>query len=173
MSLIAFENRFELYLEIKSSIAKEIESLRRDKRIGKTLELKVIITCNPNLILLTKELQEVLGVSEVVILYDNSIEKFNTELITLTDDPHTVKCPRCWHCHGVTENFGHLPDEIEADPSLAKEKLCDNCQQTILSDYPNHPSVPHIKAAIATQREKYSVNKSSHIAGIPPAKTNT
>lgn len=172
MTTAVFNDRFNLYLEIKSSIAKEIESLRQEKRLGKTLELKVEVTCNPNLILLNKELQELLGVSEVIISYDNSIERFDTELTVLTDDPHIVKCPRCWHCHGVTENFGHLPEEIEADPSLAKEKLCDNCQQIILNDYPNHPSVPYIKAALTAQREKYS-NKSSLIAGIPPAKSNT
>jgi hypothetical protein len=71
-------------------------------------------------------------------------------------DGHNVKCPRCWHWHGVTENFGHLPEEIVADPKLAKEKLCDRCQQIILIDFPNHPSAAHIKAALAAQRDKYT-----------------
>ena len=72
------------------------------------------------------------------------------------DDGHNVKCPRCWHWHGVTENFGHLPEEISANPKLAKEKLCDKCQQIILTDFPNHSAVPHIKAALAAQKTKYA-----------------
>lgn len=72
------------------------------------------------------------------------------------NDGHNVKCPRCWHWHGVVENFGHLPEEIAANPKLEKEKLCDNCQKTILSDFPNHPAVPHIKSALLAQRARYS-----------------
>ena len=66
-----------------------------------------------------------------------------------------VKCPRCWHYHYVTDNFGHLPEEILANPSLADEHLCDNCQSTILKDFPNHSSVPHIKKHLQEQAAKY------------------
>lgn len=80
-----------------------------------------------------------------------------TETITVQpmNDGRNVKCPRCWHWHGVIENFGHLPEEIEAKPELEKEKLCDGCQKTILENFPDHPSVPHIKAALANQILKY------------------
>lgn len=71
------------------------------------------------------------------------------------NDGHNVKCPRCWRWHGVTENFGHLPEEIAARPELAKEKLCDRCQAVILTDYPLHPSVVHIQAAMDRQMVKY------------------
>lgn len=72
------------------------------------------------------------------------------------DDGRNVKCPRCWHHHGCIENFGHLPDEIEANPRLGMEKLCDRCQSVILEEYPNHPSAVHIRAALELQRGKYS-----------------
>lgn len=72
------------------------------------------------------------------------------------DDGRNVKCPRCWHWHGVVDNFGHLPAEIALDPKLAKEKLCDGCQQIILRDFPNHDSVPHIVAALERQRALYT-----------------
>lgn len=75
------------------------------------------------------------------------------------DDGRNVKCPRCWHWHGVVENFGHLPQEIELNPKLAKEKLCDKCQQIIVNDFPNHPSVPHIMSAMEAQLAKYSKSK--------------
>lgn len=72
------------------------------------------------------------------------------------NDGRNVKCPRCWHWHGVTENFGYLPEEIAADPKLANEKLCDGCQKTILQNFPDHPSAPHIKAALMAQKAKYT-----------------
>jgi hypothetical protein len=56
------------------------------------------------------------------------------------NDGHNVKCPRCWHWHGVAENF---------------DRLCDKCQQIMLADFPNHPSVPHIQSALTAQRAKY------------------
>lgn len=78
-------------------------------------------------------------------------------IVQSMDDGHNVKCPRCWHWHGVTENFGHLPEEIEAKPELAREKLCDKCQSVILRDFPDHPSAPHIRAALRAQHDKYTV----------------
>lgn len=56
------------------------------------------------------------------------------------DDGRNVKCPRCWHWHGVIENF---------------DNLCDKCQKIILTDFPNHPSVPYIKSALEAQAKKY------------------
>ncbi len=76
--------------------------------------------------------------------------------VTSMNDGHNVKCPRCWHWHGVVENFGHLPEEGKADPSLVKEKLCDKCQKIILEYYPDHPSVPFIKEALRKQKDKYA-----------------
>lgn len=57
------------------------------------------------------------------------------------NDGRNVKCPRCWHWHGVVENF---------------DGLCDKCQQTILTDFPDHESVPFVKSAIMKQRQKYT-----------------
>lgn len=73
------------------------------------------------------------------------------------DDGHNVKCPRCWHWHGVTENFGHEPGAVLPDGrNPDKEKLCDRCQQIILEEYPEHPAVPYIRAAQAAQKLKYT-----------------
>lgn len=50
-------------------------------------------------------------------------------------DPETyTKCPRCYGLHSVRGNF---------------DDLCDGCVKTILEHFPNHASVPHIKAAFA------------------------
>jgi hypothetical protein len=58
------------------------------------------------------------------------------------DDGRNVKCPRCWHWHGVRENF---------------DNLCDSCCKVILADFPNHPSVAHIRAAYDAQARKYGI----------------
>lgn len=44
------------------------------------------------------------------------------------------KCPRCFGQHSIHGNF---------------DNLCDPCVKTILEYFPNHPSVPHIRAALA------------------------
>jgi hypothetical protein len=53
-----------------------------------------------------------------------------------------VKCPRCWKIHSVDCNF---------------DNLCDRCVDAILTDHPNHESVPHIKAALEAQRKRWAV----------------
>lgn len=59
-------------------------------------------------------------------------------------DPETyLRCPRCYGYHSVHGNF---------------DNLCDQCQQTILQHFPDHESVPHIKAALA----KWSNDKLTH-----------
>lgn len=50
----------------------------------------------------------------------------------LQNDPNYVKCPRCWH---YTHEGLHNHDN-----------LCDRCCHVLLNAWPDHPSVPHIKA---------------------------
>lgn len=73
------------------------------------------------------------------------------------DNGHNVKCPRCWHWHGVTTNFGHEPGAVlpdNRDPD--KEKLCDKCQYVIVTKFPNHPSIPFIKDALEKQKALFT-----------------
>lgn len=56
----------------------------------------------------------------------------------------------------MVDNFGNLPEEVAIDPKLATERLCDRCQDVILKDYPEHPSVPYIRQALARQLAKYT-----------------
>lgn len=50
-------------------------------------------------------------------------------------DPETYsKCPRCYGYHSYHGTF---------------DNLCMDCCLTIVRDFPNHESVPHIKAAFA------------------------
>ena len=45
-----------------------------------------------------------------------------------------LRCPRCYGYHSIHGNF---------------DSLCDPCQQTILRHFPEHESIPHIRAALA------------------------
>lgn len=78
------------------------------------------------------------------------------------DDGHNVKCPRCWRWHGVLENFGHEPGcALPEGRNPDREKLCDRCQKIILEHFPDHPSVPHIKAAVNAQVIKYTPSRAA------------
>lgn len=59
---------------------------------------------------------------------------------TRSNDPDYVRCPRCYGNHSVRGNF---------------DNLCDKCQRVLLSDFPDHESVPFIREALA----KWSVKK--------------
>ena len=47
-----------------------------------------------------------------------------------------AKCPRCYGLHSVRGNF---------------DNLCDTCQETILEHFPDHASVPFIRAALLSR----------------------
>lgn len=50
-------------------------------------------------------------------------------------DPETyAECPRCHSHHSIHGNY---------------DNLCDRCQSVLVEHFPNHPSVPHIKRAMA------------------------
>jgi len=57
------------------------------------------------------------------------------------DNGRNVRCPRCWHWHGIGENF---------------DSLCDDCQRVIVADYPEHPSAAAIRKTMKLQKEKYT-----------------
>lgn len=50
------------------------------------------------------------------------------------DEETYHECPRCKGQHSIRGNF---------------DNLCDRCQQIILEHFPDHESVPHIRAALA------------------------
>ena len=100
---------------------------------------------------------------------DNMQNDFLKVVVVSMNDGHNVKCPRCWHWHGMTENFGHEPGAVlpdNRDPE--KEKLCDRCQKIILTDYPTHPSVPHIKSAMTAQQANYARMPNAELSDSRP-----
>lgn len=71
---------------------------------------------------------------------------------SLASDPNYVKCPRCWkYSHEGLSNY---------------DNLCDTCCSTLISAWPDHPSVPHIKAQHAAwlkhNKENHTVVQAKH-----------
>jgi hypothetical protein len=61
----------------------------------------------------------------------------------VSEDTGHVKCPRCWHyTHVGLFNF---------------DGLCDRCCGVILDNYPDHWSVPGIRAKQKEQEERWNI----------------
>ncbi len=104
-------NDMEVFFEVRKAVLKEMELLRENKVIGKSLEAKVTINCNKQ----TKDILEKLGslrelfISSDVIL--NEINSDEVEVIAEKSEGHV--CPRCWN---VFENI---------------ESLCPRCEEVM------------------------------------------
>lgn len=73
-----------------------------------------------------------------------------------------VKCPRCWHYHYGSLNFGHEPGHEK----YGKEFLCNNCIEIILNNYPDHPSVKFILENLEQRGLKREDNPISANEGV-------
>lgn len=69
-----------------------------------------------------------------------------------------AKCPRCKHHHLGWGAFGHLKYEIDLNPKLIFERLCQRCIDVILLEHPNHESVQYIKLYEEKEKEYYNIN---------------
>jgi hypothetical protein len=66
----------------------------------------------------------------------------NGEFVAVDDAATTMRtrCPRCKRYHDIIDNY---------------DNLCDRCVTALINDFPNHESVPHIKANICQQQAKW------------------
>ena len=135
-----FDLMYELLLEIKSKISHDIEGLRKSKKIGKNLDIGVDFFCGVDAPITAEGLREFLGVSVVEINWIDPLENYYWKIRVL-DEEGMLKCPRCWHVHKNIYNFGHE----EGHEKYHTEKLCDNCERTILACFPEHEAVKFIK----------------------------
>lgn len=87
---------------------------------------------------------DVQGIGDGGMTEDQSLSQFAVLVVPLGNDPNYTKCPRCWMYHAVKDNY---------------DGLCDRCCRVIVDSFPNHESVPHIKASYEAQRVKYSKQK--------------
>ena len=62
-------------------------------------------------------------------------------VLAMQGDPRYAKCPRCWHFHGALLNH---------------DALCDRCCNSILEGWPDHESVPFIRANRAAQARYFA-----------------
>ena len=76
---------------------------------------------------------------------DEQYAKLTVTVRSLANSPDHVKCPRCWHyTHAGIHNH---------------DGLCDRCCNVLLEAFPDHPSVPFIKANYDAQQAHYKISK--------------
>lgn len=85
---------FEILLEIRSTVSKELEELRRNKEIGSSLDAKVILTVDSK----TKAIVDKYAAEMVEFLIVSQLEVVEGD--SLKVEPMKAdgeKCDRCWH----------------------------------------------------------------------------
>lgn len=76
----------------------------------------------------------------IVIVYTPFGEIARTFYDSIEIAPHGIApCPRCWKA-GIPSNH---------------DGLCDRCCDVLVESFPDHESVPRIKAALQAQRERW------------------
>jgi isoleucyl-tRNA synthetase len=107
-------------IELRRKVVAEIEPLRKDKRIGSSLQAKVILSAaGENLALLQRHVHELpmlFIVSEVELQPAPSSEE---EIQVTIERVGGVKCERCWR----------YVSRISSEPAWAG--LCDRCQDAL------------------------------------------
>jgi isoleucyl-tRNA synthetase len=114
---------WERLLDVREHVMKKLEEERREKRIGKALEAKVILVgTSENLRLLGKyeaALKELVNVSQVE-LKTSQVEQTSVQMFQVRPTPNTgldsyiepadgIKCERCWNYRIDTEQYGPWP----------------------------------------------------------------
>jgi isoleucyl-tRNA synthetase len=113
-------DRWSRLITVREQVLAEIEPLRKDKRIGSSLQAKVILTAAPDELAFLEanagELPALFIVSEVDLRPAGSATAQRTVIIERAGG---VKCERCWR----------YVAEVSSDPALAG--LCDRCQEAL------------------------------------------
>ena len=112
-------------LDLRSRVNEKLEEARREKKIGKALEARVVITGRPPLgtAAATTEgnadLEELFIVSKVVV---KPTEGEETITVTRAEDHGMKKCVRCWK---YWDHVGKIDKDNHPD-------LCDRCTKVVL-----------------------------------------
>jgi isoleucyl-tRNA synthetase len=110
-------DRWSRLIAVREHVLAEIEPLRKDKRIGSSLQAKVILTAAADELAFleahARELPALFIVSEVEL---RSAGPAPAQLTVTIERAGGVKCERCWR----------YVAEVSTDPALAG--LCDRCQ---------------------------------------------
>ena len=110
-------DRWSRLIAVRERVLAEIEPLRKDKRIGSSLQAKVILTAAADELAFleahARELPALFIVSEVEL---RSAGPAPAQLTVTIERAGGVKCERCWR----------YVAEVSTDPALAG--LCDRCQ---------------------------------------------
>jgi isoleucyl-tRNA synthetase len=113
-------DRWSRLIGVREHVLAEIEPLRKDKRIGSSLQAKVILSAGAEELQFlqahARELPSLFIVSEVEL---RSAGSPAAERVVTIERTGGVKCERCWR----------YVSEVSTDPALAG--LCDRCQEAL------------------------------------------
>jgi len=119
------EARFDRLLAVRSAVARELEAQRREKRIGKSLEAKVVLGAEGELHALLEEAKDELAafliVSQVEIQEGGreGVRAEDLDLYVKVLPAAGEKCVRCWIYH----------EDLGVDP--AHPQLCRRCADAV------------------------------------------
>jgi isoleucyl-tRNA synthetase len=117
--------RWDALLRVREQVLAEIEPLRKDKRIGSSLQAKVVLSSTPNELALleryARDLPMLFIVSEVELRpAPTDVEAHAEAKLRVTiERAGGVKCERCWR----------YVRSISSDPTWAG--LCERCQDAL------------------------------------------
>jgi isoleucyl-tRNA synthetase len=114
---------WETLMSFRPFVLQQLEALREQKLIGKSLEATVVLAINDEELAVhwrhfEKEIAELFNVSEVLVVHDDSIENNYFPSITVQAST-TPKCERCWR---------HVPD---VGQNSAYPSVCLRCAEAL------------------------------------------
>ncbi|MCI6561713.1 MAG: class I tRNA ligase family protein, partial [Ruminococcus sp.] len=112
-----FVEKWALITDIREGANKLLEEKRNEKLIGKSLEAKVIISCDGELYEKCSELADCLA--EILIVSEVSVVKAEGDMSFDAVKAEGEKCERCW-CHSTT-----------VGSSSAHPTLCSRCASVV------------------------------------------
>lgn len=111
-----FMEKWESTLKLRSEVNEKLEALRRDKKIGKSLEAIVILPED------RKGMLDDSALAELFIVSGIEYGESDSEIEVLpAEERGWVKCPRCWAYHPAAD-IGSDPDHPE---------LCPRCTEAV------------------------------------------
>lgn len=138
-----------IFRQIQPVVNQQLEKLRLEKKIGKSIDAQIVITYN-----------------------NKFLDKF--DICTISNLQHTGLLATSLNVSRVYPQYRDLPDDIDFDISVESMKdhslkfiqcarcykwvcfiyhnICERCATVMIQEYPNHPETPKIIAAYSCQQ---------------------
>ena len=112
-------SRWERLIEVRDLVLAQIEPLRKDKRIGSSLQARVVLTASGDDLALLRQYAADLPMLFIVSEVQLHAASGDAPPAVVIERAGGVKCERCWR----------YVDKVSTDPAWAG--LCDRCQDAL------------------------------------------